>query len=260
MPVARVEGITTIGVVPGGGVISGSMPVMNLDGWTWEEGTLRPSAGLVMTYPGGGGGGRGGGGGGRGGAPADGPTPAEQIARLNALLERAASYAKSAGRPRHRSVARAVRADPQPLAGVHRQRRHASRRFATPSRGPSKQHVRIVIRGGADVAARRGVPQGARRAGDPDERADAAAARRRVPRLSVPGGGRAGEGGRARSRSRSGGYQFSRNVPFQAGRSVAWGLDHDAAIRAHDARRREHPRRRQPDRQHRAGQAGQPRR
>lgn len=30
----------------------------------------------------------------------------------------------------------------------------------------------------------------------------------------------------------SGGYQFSRDVPFQAGRSVAWGLDHDAAIRA----------------------------
>jgi imidazolonepropionase-like amidohydrolase len=30
----------------------------------------------------------------------------------------------------------------------------------------------------------------------------------------------------------SGGYQFSRNVPFQAGRAVAWGLDHDAAVRA----------------------------
>jgi imidazolonepropionase-like amidohydrolase len=30
----------------------------------------------------------------------------------------------------------------------------------------------------------------------------------------------------------SGGYQFSRDVPFQAGRAVAWGLDRDAAIRA----------------------------
>jgi imidazolonepropionase-like amidohydrolase len=30
----------------------------------------------------------------------------------------------------------------------------------------------------------------------------------------------------------SGGYQFSRDVPFQAGRAVAWGLDHDAAVRA----------------------------
>jgi imidazolonepropionase-like amidohydrolase len=30
----------------------------------------------------------------------------------------------------------------------------------------------------------------------------------------------------------SGGFEFSRDVPFQAGRAVAWGLDHDAAIRA----------------------------
>jgi hypothetical protein len=57
-------------------VISGSMPVMNLDGWTWEENTLRQSAGLLVSYPGAGGGGRGGGGGGRGAAPAAGPTPA----------------------------------------------------------------------------------------------------------------------------------------------------------------------------------------
>ena len=70
IPVARVEGITTIGVVPGGGVISGSMPVMDLDGWTWEESTLRSSAGLVMSYPGAGGGGRGGGGRGGGSRPA----------------------------------------------------------------------------------------------------------------------------------------------------------------------------------------------
>src|SRR5262249_38059978 len=96
IPVARVEGITTIGVAPSGGVISGSMAVMDLDGWTWEEVTLRQSAGLIVAYPGGGGGGRGGGGGGRGAAPATGPTPAEQIARLNALLERAAAYGKGA--------------------------------------------------------------------------------------------------------------------------------------------------------------------
>jgi imidazolonepropionase-like amidohydrolase len=30
----------------------------------------------------------------------------------------------------------------------------------------------------------------------------------------------------------SGGYQFSRNIAFQAGRAVAWGLDRDAAVRA----------------------------
>src|SRR5262249_3404204 len=97
IPVDRVEGVTTIGVFPNGGVVSGSVPVMDLDGWTWEEDTVRPSAGLVVNWPGGGGGGRGGGGGGgggRGGARAGGPTPQEQIARLTALVERAAAYAK----------------------------------------------------------------------------------------------------------------------------------------------------------------------
>ena len=33
----------------------------------------------------------------------------------------------------------------------------------------------------------------------------------------------------------SGGYEFSRDVPFQAGRSVAWGLDHDTAIKLNPA-------------------------
>ena len=30
----------------------------------------------------------------------------------------------------------------------------------------------------------------------------------------------------------SGGFQFARNIAFQAGRAVAWGLDRDAAVRA----------------------------
>ena len=40
------------GVRPGGGTISGEIPVMNLDGWTWEEATLRPAAGLAITFRG----------------------------------------------------------------------------------------------------------------------------------------------------------------------------------------------------------------
>ena len=70
IPVARANGITTAAVMPGGGMISGDVAVMNLDGWTWEEATLSPSAGLVFNFPaissrgGRGGGGRGGGAGG----------------------------------------------------------------------------------------------------------------------------------------------------------------------------------------------------
>ena len=92
IPVARTEGITTVGVRPGGGTISGELPVMNLDGWTWEEATLRPAAGLALNVPGAAGGRGGGGAGGRGGAaPAAGPDP---MKTLNQLLDRARVYAK----------------------------------------------------------------------------------------------------------------------------------------------------------------------
>jgi imidazolonepropionase-like amidohydrolase len=71
IPVARANGITTVAVAPSGGTFGGEVPVMNLDGWTWEEATVRPSAGITFNFPAlAGGGGRGGGRGrGRGGAP-----------------------------------------------------------------------------------------------------------------------------------------------------------------------------------------------
>ena len=65
IPVARVNGITSAAVVPSGGLIGGQVAVMNLDGWTWEEATLQPVAGVSFQFPplvrGGGGGGGGGG-------------------------------------------------------------------------------------------------------------------------------------------------------------------------------------------------------
>jgi imidazolonepropionase-like amidohydrolase len=68
IPVARANGVTTVAVVPGGGTFGGEVAVMNLDGWTWEEATLRANAGIEFNFPAvGGGGGRGGGGGGGGG-------------------------------------------------------------------------------------------------------------------------------------------------------------------------------------------------
>ncbi len=51
IPVARVNGITTVAVVPTGGLIGGQIAVMNLDGWTWEESTLKPVAGVSFQFP-----------------------------------------------------------------------------------------------------------------------------------------------------------------------------------------------------------------
>jgi imidazolonepropionase-like amidohydrolase len=49
--VARVNGITSVAVVPSGGLVGGQVAVMNLDGWTWEEATLRPVAGVSVQFP-----------------------------------------------------------------------------------------------------------------------------------------------------------------------------------------------------------------
>ncbi|HEX6463256.1 MAG TPA: amidohydrolase family protein, partial [Vicinamibacterales bacterium] len=227
IPVDRVEGVTTIGVAPAGGVISGSMPVMDLDGWTWEEDTLRPSAGLVMTFPGGGGGGRGGG---RGGPPPGGPSPQVQIAKLTALLDRASAYARE-------PAGHAVDLSLEPFLPILNRSQalivnagteQAIRDAVT---WAEKQRVRIVIRSGSDA-----------------QRAAAFLKEHDVPViltsiLTLPpredefhaypyqAPGVLAKAGVPIAFS-SGGYQFSRDVPFQAGRAVAWGLDHDAAIRA----------------------------
>jgi len=60
IPVARANGVTTVAVFPNGGVFGGQVPVMNLDGWTWEESVVEPIAGITFQFPGVGGGGRGG--------------------------------------------------------------------------------------------------------------------------------------------------------------------------------------------------------
>jgi imidazolonepropionase-like amidohydrolase len=96
IPVARVNGITTVAVVPTGGLVGGQIAVMNLDGWTWEEATLQPVAGVSFQFPpltrGGGG----------GGGNADANRKYEElkkerdarVQRIEDLIARARSYAK----------------------------------------------------------------------------------------------------------------------------------------------------------------------
>jgi imidazolonepropionase-like amidohydrolase len=65
--VARSNGVLVSVSSPSGGIIAGHSSAMMLDGWTWEEMTLRPETGLIVNWPTAGGGfaGLGGGGGGR---------------------------------------------------------------------------------------------------------------------------------------------------------------------------------------------------
>jgi imidazolonepropionase-like amidohydrolase len=51
IPVARVNGITTVVSRPTGGVFSGQAALINLDGWTWEEMELKAPVGIVFNFP-----------------------------------------------------------------------------------------------------------------------------------------------------------------------------------------------------------------
>ena len=102
IPVARGTGVTTVGVAPSGGIFSGEFAVMNLDGWTWEEATLRGNAGILFNFPAlAGGGGRG-----RGGRGGDAPERTfddvrrdrdRRLTEVIRVLDRARAYGKMTG-------------------------------------------------------------------------------------------------------------------------------------------------------------------
>jgi len=107
IPVARANGLTTVAVMPGGGLLGGQAAVMDLDGYTWEESTVAPSVGVTFQFPRLGGGGRGGG---RGG-PAPDRTYDDlkkdrdaQLDRVARLLVDARAYAQATGPNRRRDL------------------------------------------------------------------------------------------------------------------------------------------------------------
>ena len=51
LPVARSGGILVAGVTPTGGIISGTVAAMKLDGWTREDATLREPAAVTVFWP-----------------------------------------------------------------------------------------------------------------------------------------------------------------------------------------------------------------
>ena len=85
--IARSNGITSAITAPSGGVISGQAALINMDGWTWEDMSVKSNAGYVVNYPGASAGGRGGGGG------SDGEQRArERVEELKGELANARDY------------------------------------------------------------------------------------------------------------------------------------------------------------------------
>ena len=98
IPVARMNGVTTVLTCPRGGLISGQCALMNLDGWTQHEMKLMAPAAMMVNYPSSGGGGRGGGfGGGFFAGPNDQQRQQRerQLESLKKKLEDAQAYAQA---------------------------------------------------------------------------------------------------------------------------------------------------------------------
>ncbi len=92
-PVARTNGILVAGVFPQGGPIAGRASILQLDGWTWSDMTLKPDAGLVISWPAARGGGRGRRGGrGRGGRGGGGGSTDDQRKLINDTFAEARAW------------------------------------------------------------------------------------------------------------------------------------------------------------------------
>jgi imidazolonepropionase-like amidohydrolase len=228
--VARANGITSVAVVPSGGLFGGQVAVMNLDGWTWEEATLKPVAGVSAQFPSFGGRGFGA------------PPPTQKYDELNRqrdarikvmedTLARARAYA---GAP---AAERRVDWNLEALIPVVSGRlplfvqANTERDIRDAVAFGDRAGVRVVIMGGlesplvATLLKERDVPVvlGSVLTLPTREDAHHAATYRAAGELARAG---------VRFAFGSGGYTNVRLIPYEAGISVAWGLSRDQALRA----------------------------
>jgi imidazolonepropionase-like amidohydrolase len=225
--VARTEGITSAGIFPGGGIIGGEVPLMNLDGWTWEENVVRPAAGLAFSFPGGGGGGRGGGfpaGGRAGGAGNSG------LRELETLLAQAKVYGANPARDKNWNL--------EPfLPIINKQQAFyvsagSDAAITQAIAWAQRQNVNLVIRTSPGTAVSSAAALKAANVpviistvlalplGDDSFHAATYQAAGELEKAGVT------------FAFSSGGFETVRLIPFQAAMSVGWGLSKDRALQA----------------------------
>lgn len=238
IPVARGTGVTTVGVAPTGGIMAGEFAVMNLDGWTWEEATLRQNAGIVFNFPAlAGGGGRGGGRGGRGGGGGAERTyddvrrqRDQQLEAVNRVLDQARAYAKAGpNTTRDWSLEALVPVVERKLPLIVSVTREQDIKDAIA--WAERANINIVLSGAiesnyaAELLKDKNVPV---------ILGNVLAMPSRPDNFHASTYQLAGELAKAgvKFAFSSGDNTNVRLVPFQAAMSVAWGLDRDAAIKA----------------------------
>ena len=234
IPVARANGITTVAVFPSGRLLGGQIPVMNLDGRTWEESVVSPVVGIPFAFPGVG----------RGGAPFGGPSPVggertyadlkkERDARLDRvvrLLDAARAYAKAGAERRTDWVLEAlvpVVARQMPLFVTTPREQDIRDAIAFADR----VNVRIVVVTGPEAVF--AAPQ-LKAAGVPVILGPILTLPPREDQFHAASYMAAGALAKAgvRFAFATGDNANVRQLPFQAAQSIAWGLPREAALRA----------------------------
>ena len=232
IPVARANGVTTVAVVPGGGILGGQAAVVNLDGWTFEEAALRPMAGISLQFPT------------IGRQGGFGPNPDRnrnfdellkerdaKLERLAGLIERARGYAKTP------QAERVVDWSLESLVPVV-ERRAPLLVFADREREirdavafADRHNLRIVITGGmesplvAPLLKEKNIPVILGEVLELPSREDMLHSESYAAAAQLAQAGvKFGFG--------SGSYQNIRLIPYNAAISVAWGLPREQAIRA----------------------------
>jgi imidazolonepropionase-like amidohydrolase len=236
IPVARANGITTVAVVPSGGLLGGQVAVMNLDGWTWEEATVRPMAGVSFQFPTIGRAGFG------FGPP---PSPQEQertfedlkkerdqrLERVARLLDDARAYAKVPKDQRRASwtldalVPVVERRVPLFVSATREQEIRDVIAFA------DKNRINIVISGGLEAPL---VAPLLKEKNVPVILGSVLTLPSREDMFHAAGYQAAGELAQAgiKFAFSTGDYANVRQLPYHAAMSIAWGLSRDEAIKA----------------------------
>ncbi len=233
IPIARVNGVTSVAVVPSGGLLGGQIAVMNLDGWSWEQAAIKPVVGVTFQFPTIGGAS----GGGRGGQTQDRKfedLKRERDARVKKvedLITQARAYGKMPAAERRVDwnldalVPIAERRSPLFVQANNEREIRDAIAFA------DRAGVKIVITGGLEsplVAAllkEKNIPVILGSVLTTPTRPDFhhAATYRAAGELAQAG---------VKFAFGSGGYQNVRLIPYEAAISVAWGLDRERAVRA----------------------------
>ena len=234
IPVARANGVTTVALTPGGGLLGGQVDVMDLDGWTWEESTVATSIGVSFQFPRIGGGGRGGG----GGAPPPDRSYDDlkkerdaRLDRLARLLDDARAYAKAAGANQQRDLIleALVPVVEKRLPLITRADNELDIRDAVAF--ADRVGVRIIISGGleapmvASLLKEKGIPVILGPVLTLPSRQDLS------HQASYAAAGELVKAG-VRIAFATGDSDNVRQLPYDAAQSVAWGLPRDEAIKA----------------------------